>query len=160
MFFCVALLCTSSSVARSQAPPKPEAAKKAEVKEVEVTDEMRHRARARTLDLAHAIATAGNYKRRNNYWEGAIRGDDIIILPLQFFAGNDYYIALGTDGPTDAIAVTAFDTAGKVMPLVPDERDGRLMLNVKPKKSGAHFLRLRLRKGSTFAYGVLTYLYR
>ena len=110
--------------------------------------------------MSSGIATAGGYKRRNTLWQGEISQDKLAIVPLQFFEGNDYHVVLGVAGSIDDVVLTAFDSAGRVMPLVPDSRDGRLILRVRPKVSGAHYIRIRLRENVSSAYCAMTYLYR
>lgn len=125
------------------------------------SDERKFGARSRAYDLEFSVSAAGNYKRRDTYWEGVLDADDTVIIPLQLFKGNDYMIAIGLGSKENVVAVTAFNCAGKVMPLIPDEQEGRLLLPVSPNQSGAHFLRLRLRNGvTTPVYAVMTYLYR
>jgi len=125
------------------------------------SDARKFAARSRAYDLEFAVSAGGNYKRRDTYWEGVIGEEDIVLMPLQLIKGNDYIVALGLGAKENAVAVTAFDCAGKVMPLISDEKEGCLLLQIQPDRSGTHFLRLRLRKGATApVFGVMTYLYR
>jgi hypothetical protein len=135
--------------------------KKEEATAPVVSAEMKFRARSCAYDLEYSVSAAGNFKRRDTYWEGEIGEIDIVLIPLQFFKGNDYVVALGLGTKENSVLMSVFDPAGKRLPIVADEQEGRVLLAIKPEVSGAHYVRLELRKTSSVpTYGVLTYLYR
>ena len=138
-----------------------DAVKKEEPAAPIISAEMKFHARSSAYDLEYSVSAAGNFKRRDTYWEGAIGGVDIVLIPLQFFKGNDYVVALGLGTKENSVLMTVFDPAGKQMPVAAYEQEGRVLLEIKPEVSGAHYVRLEQRKASSApTYGVLTYLYR
>ena len=115
------------------------------------------------LGSAHQIAASQGYRRRDTRWSAALPDDGFTIIPLQLYAGNDYYVAIGTDSDSDTIAVAAFDPDKMLIKTTPDrgKGKGKLILHLSPQHSGPHYVRLRLNeKPLKPVHCALTYVYK
>ncbi len=113
------------------------------------------------INAAHQIAASQGYRRRDAYWGEAIPSEGFVIVPLQLYAGNDYYLVLGSDGPIDNVSASAFDPERRLIKSAPDRGDGKLILHIKPERSGKHYLRLHQKDASERPlHCALTYVYR
>jgi hypothetical protein len=115
----------------------------------------------KALSAAHQIAASQGYRRRDTRWTAELPGEGFTIVRLQLYAGNDYYIILGTDSVSDNIAAAAFDPDRMLIKTGPDRGQGKLVLHITPKKSGVHYLRLHQKSPSKKpTHCALTYIYR
>jgi hypothetical protein len=113
------------------------------------------------LGCAHQIAASQGYRRRDTRWAAALPDEGFTIIPLQLYAGNDYYVAIGTDTDSNAIAATAFDPERMLIKTAPDRGSGKLVLHITPERSGPHYLRLHLKeKPARATHCALTYIYK
>ena len=108
----IALAASLSVLAPAQDKEEAESAdapKEATAEEISVRESGIGTAWKNALGSAHQIAASQGYRRRDTRWSAALPDDGFTIIPLQLYAGNDYYIAIGTDSDSDTIAVAAFD---------------------------------------------------
>ena len=113
------------------------------------------------LDTAHQIAASQGYRWRATRWATELPGEGFKIIPLQLFAGNDYYIVLGTDASAENISAAMFDPDRTLVKTAPDRKGDRLVLHVTPKSSGRHYLRLHHKKPPQKpVHCAVTYVYR
>ena len=113
------------------------------------------------LNAAHQIAASRGYRQRNSHTTGSIPGEGFTIIPLQLYAGNDYYICLGTDAPIEEISAAAFDPDQRLVKSAPSRANGKLVLRIRPKKTGPHYLRLHhTDPREAKSYYALTYIYK
>jgi hypothetical protein len=113
------------------------------------------------LDTAHQIAASQGYRWRATGWAARLPDEGFSIIPLQLFAGNDYYIVLGTDASAEDISAALFDPDRTLVKAAPDRGGERLVLHVSPKTTGRHYLRLHHKKPPPKpVHCAVTYLYR
>ena len=113
------------------------------------------------INAAHQLAASQGYRRRDAHWGDALRSEGFTIVPLQLFAGNDYYLVLGTDSGVKNVSVSAFDPGRRLIKSAPDRGENELVLRIRPEKSGKHYLRLHQTKPSEKPiHCALTYIYR
>ncbi|MFT4549566.1 MAG: hypothetical protein ACI8XO_001844 [Verrucomicrobiales bacterium] len=113
------------------------------------------------LNVAHQIAASQGYRSRDSRWTGELATEGFTIIPLQLYAGNDYFIVLGSDCEEDTISAAAFDPEQRLIKTPPDSAPGKLVFHLTPKKSGAHYLRLQQKaKRAQPTRCALTYVYR
>ena len=114
-----------------------------------------------SLTAAHQIAASQGYRRRDTRWVQALPDKGFTIVPLQLYAGNDYYITLGIDEGGENVAATAFDPERMLIRSAPDYADGKLVLRITPKKSGPHYVRLHQKAAPKKPiHCALTYIYK
>jgi len=119
-------------------------------------------ARHHAINASHQIAASQGYRQRDTMWTGSLPAEGFVIVPLQLYAGNTYYIVLGSDSPdADAIAASAFDPDRKLIKVAPDRTPGKLVLKVTPKKSGRHYFRIHQNgEKKTPIHCALTYIFK
>ena len=110
---------------------------------------------------AHQIAASHAYRQRDAHWGAELPKEGFKIIPLQLYAGNDYFLIIGSDSATQNISASAFGPDRRLIKSAPDRSGGKLVLRIRPEKSGKHYLRLHQSKPSqTPVHCALTYVYR
>jgi len=113
------------------------------------------------LSVAHQISASQGYRRRDTYWAGRLPDEGFTIIPLQLYADNDYYIAIGTDADSQAISAAAFTPERRLIKTAPDRGEGKLVIHITPEHSGPHYLRLHLKaKPARPVHCAVTYVYK
>lgn len=113
------------------------------------------------LNAAHQIAASQGYRQRDTHWAAALPDKGFTIIPLQLFAGNDYYIVIGTDTSAEAIGASAFGPDRRLVKTAPERGGSQLVLHIAPEVSGRHYLRLRHRQAQENpVHCAVTYIYR
>lgn len=118
-------------------------------------------AKKNALEVAHQIGASRSYRQRDSYWTGALPEGGFVIIPLQLYADNDYYVTVGTDADSQSISIAAFTPERMLIKTAPDRGEGKLVLHIKPEQSGPHYLRLHVNeKIARPAHCAVTYVYR
>lgn len=115
----------------------------------------------RAVDGARAAAAAaaadGRYLREATWAREAVPGE-VIEVPLQLYAGNEYTFCLGYDGAAGAPEVSLRDGAGRLVP-ASLRRTAQAVLLTVPIEATSVF-RIRLESGKAKVALALTYVYR
>ena len=113
------------------------------------------------LNAAQQLSASQGFRQRDARWVAPLADEGFTIVPLQFFASNEYYLIVGTDADSDEIAAAAFDPDRLLVKTSPARGNGKLIFHITPKKSGRHYLRLH-RKNPTAkpSHCAVTYVYR
>ena len=118
-------------------------------------------ARARVLDVAHALAVAEGGTRRSGLWEGWLGPEGVSVIPLQLFRGHAYHLVIANGSSSGVPRVDLFDGLGKPVRDVESRgAEGRMILSLAPPSSGTYYLRLRSETGQAGTAIALTYVYR
>ena len=140
----------------SSKAPKPPTAEDLAARQIGIRTSWKN-----ALNVAHQIAASQGYRRRDTHWKAALPSEGFTVVPLQLYAGNEYYIILGTDGDTNQISASAFDPERMLVKTAPDRGEGKLLLRLKPERSGTHYLRIHHKEKPTKpVHAALTYLYK
>lgn len=138
-------------------PPKPPASVESPKKRK--SDPKRALRNARSI--AQMLAASGGYGIRSAQWTGELTSDGVELISVHLFAGNEYQVVVGFDGPSAGIGAAAFDTRGKVLAAEVHRGDGSLVFELKPSRSGVHRIRLRaLGEQAQSTSVTLTYVYK
>lgn len=137
--------------------PKPPV--KVEAPQEKKSDPKRALRNSRTI--AQMLAASGGYGIRATEWAGELGSDGVELISVQLYAGNEYQIVVGLDGPAAALGAAAFDARGKVLASEVHRGDGSLVFELKPSRSGVHRIRLRgLGENVKPVAVALTYVYK
>ncbi|MGI9241828.1 MAG: hypothetical protein ACR2RV_13580 [Verrucomicrobiales bacterium] len=158
----LALSCSLLATAQDQGEPKTTEATPPLTPEATANREAGiATAKKNALEVAHQIGASRSYRQRDSYWTGALPGEGFVIIPLQLYADNDYYITVGTDTDSQSVSIAAFTPDRMLIKTAPNRGEGKLILHIKPEQSGPHYLRLHLNeKTARPAHCAVTYVYR
>ncbi len=113
------------------------------------------------LSVAHQIAASQGYRRRDAVWTGQLPAEGFTIIPLQLYAGNDYYVVLGSDTADGTVSAAAFDPERMLIKTAPDSAPGKMVFHITPKISGPHYFRIHHGKAEHKpTHCAMTYIYR
>jgi hypothetical protein len=96
-------------------------------------------ARKEALDLAGAFSNDG-FKMRDGHWAGEIKPHDHALVAVNLYAGNQYWFSVGTNQPTNKLAVNVFDESGKPVVTESYNASGKAAAGFSPTSSGQYYV--------------------
>ena len=115
-------------------------------------------ARKNALDVAGAFTNDG-FKLRDGHWCGTLKGQDHALIAVNFYAGNQYWFAVGTTDPAKKIAVNVYDETGRLLTTDHYEGGDRAAAGFSPTDSGQYFVSVDLVEGGSSSF-CLIYSYK
>lgn len=115
-------------------------------------------ARKVALELAGAFSNDG-FKIRDGHWAGELKQGDRAAVAVNLYAGNQYWFAVGSDGPAAKFSVQLHDEDGK--PLAGEDYQGEATAaaGFSPTISGQYFVSVAASEEGTGTY-CLVYSYK
>lgn len=130
LFFAILLLCGAWSAAAEKPAPSP--TPQAPVPTL----------RARLYDVAGALGNDG-FKIRDGAWAGILEGGKTQRLPVNLFAGNQYWFCATTSAPGEDAVIVLRDPTGQPVDTVSYRSEGIAAHGVTAPVTGLYTLELK-----------------
>lgn len=98
--------------------------------------------RARLYDVAGALGNDG-FKVRDGAWEGILEGGKTQRLPVNLFAGNQYWFCAATSAPGEDPVIVLRDPEGRPVDTVSYRSEGIAAHGVTAPVTGLYTLELK-----------------
>jgi len=115
-------------------------------------------ARAKALELAGAFTNEG-FKIRDGFHAAKIARNEVQIVEVNLFAGNEYWLCAGADERGRKLAVAIYDEGGNRLEVEPFEAARMAAAGIIPAYSGRYYVAVELTDGDPAEY-VLLYAYK
>jgi hypothetical protein len=115
-------------------------------------------ARKTALDLAGAFSNDG-FKLRDGHWSGTLEPGKARLIQVNLFAGNAYWISVGSNGKAKKLALRVYDETGELIPVDLHEEGHRVAAGFSPRTSGPCYIKVEAIEGAPTAF-CLIYSYK
>ena len=115
-------------------------------------------ARKTALEVAGAFTNDG-FKMRDGHWCGLLKPDELALVAVNLYAGNQYWFSVGTIEPAKKVAVNVYDETGKQVGTENYSEGEKAAAGFSPSSSGQYFVSVDLVEGAASSF-CLVYSYK
>jgi hypothetical protein len=114
--------------------------------------------RARLLDFGGALANEG-FRSRDSFWSGRLEPGTPRRLPVNLFAGNQYWFCAAVGAPGDRPVMKVYDPQGVPVAGLPYDGEGLAAVGVTAGVTGRYVVEVKAPRGAASDF-CLIYLFK